>query len=245
MNYNKIRYFCLRPLLIICTFLNVYYGNPVKQPPGYVLNPLDNIDQSIIQQELNLIMKDSMKLVKESEPKSLLSNYVLVNSTDPNRISMIKDFYSKKILENLNIVDINLMYNSNSKTTHNGLFIYDHKSNSHVIGTTGSPQCNLDKLVIDKGRKDENIPVCPWHTVVSQRTNRYPFRRSHAHCNCENCLATTDYDFEGRRISKCIPNYTLKPCLVRIEKNPIYEKWLFALEKVANSCICSLSIKLH
>lgn len=45
----------------------------------------------------------------------------------------------------------------------------------------------------------------------------YPFDILVATCNCLNCQARTVFDSDIFKLSRCVPNYQLKPVLVRIE----------------------------
>ena len=76
--------------------------------------------------------------------------------------------------------------------------------------------------------------------MLVEREDRFPFKRVNAQCNCEECQAKTIYDSNDKRLSSCQPQYTLMPVLFResIVKNK--EKWIFKLEEISVSCVCSI-----
>ena len=104
----------------------------------------------------------------------------------------------------------------------------------------GSDSCMLEKIA----SLDYNIPVpiCPWHWILTERIDYYPFKRPYAVCNCINCQAKTIYDSNADKLSRCQNIYYLMPVLKRESVLNNIEKWTFSLEEVPTSCICSILI---
>jgi hypothetical protein len=105
----------------------------------------------------------------------------------------------------------------------------------------GSKKCNGDSNLT----QINEMTICPWHTRIEIRHNRYPYIVTHATCNCGNCLHLTLPKFDA--IYKCQPLYRLSPALLRDEKcdprGGIFE-WQPILEAISVTCVCSRSDKL-
>ena len=115
--------------------------------------------------------------------------------------------------------------------------IYKHLASSSVRSKvyhhSGHRLCDLNKQT----KWDMNYsPMCPHHFVVEVREDRYPFNRTRAVCNCENCLGLPD---SGFITYGCLPIMLPQPVLVREEckSNGFYE-WTPKYELVAYGCKC-------
>jgi len=86
------------------------------------------------------------------------------------------------------------------------------------------------------------VPICPWHWILTERKDKYPFKRPYAVCNCQNCQAKTVYDSNMNKISNCQNVFNLMPVLTRDYVSNNIEKWTFSLEEVPTSCVCSIRI---
>jgi hypothetical protein len=88
--------------------------------------------------------------------------------------------------------------------------------------------------------KINEISVCPWHTTVDLRRNRYPSMVSHAVCSCDKCLGLNSNKVDKQ--FKCKPVYKLTPALIRDEQcnsiTGVYD-WKPIIEKIAVSCVCA------
>ncbi len=104
----------------------------------------------------------------------------------------------------------------------------------------GSRECNLERL----SKSKPLVSICPWHWILVDREDRFPFKRANAKCNCENCQAKTIYDSNGEPMSSCQNEYVLMPVLYRESLKDDIERWSFNLEEVPMSCACSISLKL-
>jgi hypothetical protein len=96
----------------------------------------------------------------------------------------------------------------------------------------GEKECNKIKAQ----NSFHNRGLCPWYTAFRYRTDRYPFFKTEAICNCKDCSHLKPQSaFEY----KCKPHEILKPVLYRTEKcvNSTFE-WNKGLERVAIACLC-------
>lgn len=104
----------------------------------------------------------------------------------------------------------------------------------------GATSCILEEYALKV--INTSVPICPWRWVVLRRLDKYPFKRSSVKCNCEKCQAKTIYDSDLSPLSTCQPAFSLYPVLLRESNSNGIEKWSFALEEIANSCVCSLKL---
>ena len=126
---------------------------------------------------------------------------------------------------------------------HSGEVYQNHLVNSSDLSPQvyyhhGSRVCDINKQT----KWDLNYnALCPHYFVVEVREDRYPFNRTRAVCNCENCLGLSDSDFIKYG---CLPTYYLQPVLVRGEcmSNGFYN-WTAKYELIANGCKCDFPIK--
>lgn len=108
----------------------------------------------------------------------------------------------------------------------------------------GNKTCDLIKMPSeDKNEPAPHSPVCPWHYELRVRDNIYPHMRVNAICNCQKCLAKTEFDAKFN-FSRCRQVFTYMPVLIRetakSAKGP-NTVWRFGMEQVATSCVCSLT----
>jgi hypothetical protein len=86
------------------------------------------------------------------------------------------------------------------------------------------------------------LTICPWHTRIQIRENRYPYMITQSKCNCQNCLHLNTPNEDA--VFKCMPVYKLIPALIRDSKCDasvgVY-KWKPILERIAVTCVCSRS----
>ncbi len=104
----------------------------------------------------------------------------------------------------------------------------------------GFNDCQKDKL-----SKEKIGPLCPWHWLISERENIFPFSRALAKCNCEQCQIQIfeNSTNETKTQAACNPLITLTPALIRESIINGTENWRFVLEEVPTSCFCSISSK--
>ena len=96
----------------------------------------------------------------------------------------------------------------------------------------GEQECNKVKAQ----NSFHNRGLCPWYTAFRYRTDRYPFIKTDAICNCKDCFHLKPQSaFEY----KCKPHEILKPVIYRTEicVNGTFE-WNRGLEKVSIACLC-------
>lgn len=90
---------------------------------------------------------------------------------------------------------------------------------------------------------DSESSLCPWHTKIEIRNDRYPYSVTRIKCNCKSCFknfpliesAYIGYDEKFH----CKEQMSLKPALMRTNKctNGYYE-WIPVLESLPTHCIC-------
>lgn len=182
---------------------------------------------------------------------SIFGNYLKVNRNDPMKTELLKEFLCVKFFQYFDTINYLSMgeyrhslyefkiFQFNSELLNNG----KHRtSNKH-----GIDKCDLENVALNN--YDENVSVCPWHWIVIEREELYPFKLPVAKCNCANCQAKTKYDTDMKSISGCNTNYALKPVLARLTDVPdlsnTEEIWVFNLEEVPVSCSCSVRIKTY
>jgi len=97
--------------------------------------------------------------------------------------------------------------------------------------------------------KQESVTICPWHWLIIERKNRYPFTVPTAVCNCQKCNAHTIFDNPLNAVSRCTNNFILRPVMFKDINNQVLSKrdeelWLFGLERVPISCSCSVKVNV-
>ena len=107
----------------------------------------------------------------------------------------------------------------------------------------GSQDCSLERLAVSKSKT--LVTICPWHWVLVDRDDKFPFKRANAKCNCQNCQAKTIFDSLSEQKSNCQNEFVLMPVLLRESFIDNLEKWSFHLEEVPMSCVCSISLKAY
>lgn len=204
--------------------------------------------------------KRSYNNVQESNPQlqcdnlhkySIFGNYLKVNTNDPMKTQLLKEFLCVKFFQYFDTIN----YLSMGEYRHSMYEFKIFQFNSQILlsekhRTTkkhGIDKCDLENVA--RSNYIENVSVCPWHWIVIEREELYPFNLPVAKCNCINCQAKTRYDSDRRSISACTTNYALKPVLAKLPYasglNDNEELWVFNLEEVPVSCSCSVRIKAY
>ena len=113
--------------------------------------------------------------------------------------------------------------------------------NGKMLPTFGNTECLEDMR--NFSLINEAV-LCPWHTQIEFRIDRYPRMITRIKCNCQSCFEShphivVEYLKEDLRYT-CQELMKLQPALVRSEKciNGTYE-WVPVLERVATACICA------
>ena len=175
--------------------------------------------------------------------KSALTDQIIVNGNDLHRIDTLGRFLAAKIFQYTD--KINMMIVPEFRTMIDNpilLLNYDQDNvkvnpKSTIIGTKS---CSLVEIAYLKPK--EPARICPWHWIMAEREDKYPFTRANAKCNCQNCLSKTIYDSDFKRLSSCEPEFALMPALHRESSMNKIEKWVFKLEEVPVACVCSIRL---
>lgn len=177
--------------------------------------------------------------------KSKFKNYLEINSSMYRYKSLfLNRFLAEKSNQYLDYINLLLipefrpLYKSKFKILKSNSNYQTLVTNLDTIGTTS---CNLEKVALASDEKETS--VCPWHHVNKERDNVFPFTRSFAKCNCNDCQAKTIFDSDYMRTSSCTPFYSLMPALLREKISLEKERWWFSLEEVSTSCYCSVMLK--
>lgn len=204
----------------------------------------------------------NMRRTRSAFPNRMLSDYLQLHVNDSYRTELLNRFLSAKIYynsEKINLmivpemrhyfgnlvptIDLNSNQHIDNKVTKNNDSNNHNQTRNkyHKIEEFGNRECSLEKLAY---QHKIPVPVCPWHWMYIERKDRYPFKRPNAKCNCVNCQAKTIYDSTEDKLSQCTTENVLLPALVResVDKNGT-EKWVFYLEEVPVSCVCSIRLK--
>ena len=165
----------------------------------------------------------SKSACKDPLPSVMLANFVTFQ-------------YSLKAISG--ILDISNIQDAFKK------YINNEIPHTHDPLTFGSLKCEGNKM---NATNLNELSVCPWHTTVEVRENRYPMMVTHAKCNCEKCLHLNLYETNFDEKFKCTPLYRLAPALLREDdcnsQTGVYE-WKPILEKIPVLCVCSRSKKI-
>ena len=171
------------------------------------------------------------------------NDYVYLNKSDLFNSGVLKIFLTLKILQKLDIINLySRFFNDDNITEFSNMTIYDQNKNFNENGQVND--CNKN-TILNAISKRKKLSICPWHWIDIRRDDRFPYLRSFAECDCSNCMASTTYDTQHRRLSKCRPFYIHMPVLVKEYVDNETEKWNFGLEKVSNSCLCSIQVRIN
>ncbi len=171
---------------------------------------------------------------------SIFSNNLVVSSNNPLKHKLLKEFLSIKFFQHLELINY-LTIGEFPRQQIESLSILEIPTQNNVtFDKFGTKKCNLELLA--QISLDKRVSVCPWHWVIINREERYPFELPIAECSCVKCQARTLYDTERVRKSSCKQNYSLKPVLFREFSVDGQEVWMFSLEKVPVSCSCSIML---
>jgi hypothetical protein len=173
------------------------------------------------------------------------NDYINLNKTDIFNSGQLKLFLTLKIMQKLDIINLYpSRFITDDMTEFSNLTIYDNL-NVDTNNQLKEEECSNSNIILNKIASRKKLSICPWHWVDVIRSDRFPYVRSFAECSCKDCLANTNYDIPNRRLSKCRPFYMHMPVLVREYANNDVERWKFGLEKVSNSCTCSIQFRIN
>lgn len=172
------------------------------------------------------------------------NDYVYLNKSDVFNAGVLKIFLTLKIIQKLDIINFypSRFINDDNITEFSNMTIYNQNQNLNENGQKND--CNKN-IILNTISKRTKLSICPWHWIDVHREDRFPYIRSFAECDCSNCMASTTYDTQNRRLSKCRPFYMHMPVLVKEYVDNETEKWNFGLEKVSNSCLCSIQVRIN
>lgn len=206
-------------------------------------DPLSNIAKDFTQKGFKP-SKHHKEPTTHPVKKSKFKSYLQISHVDSSKNELLNEFLALKMyqyadkINMMTIPDFRIVLDSSVKIIKSETVEPGKKMNeSFKIGTTS---CNLERIAY--GRSNSPIPVCPWHWVITEREDKYPFKRANARCNCVDCQAKTIYDSDLYRLSSCQPENILMPVLVREKLVNNTERWWFNMEEVPTSCICSLKL---
>lgn len=183
---------------------------------------------------------------ENSHKYSIFGNYMKVKSTNPLRDQLLKEFLCIKYFQHYDIINylsigefrnkFNIKILEAPKNDHKGMYKHLEKH--------GPDQCDLNTVA--RAQYDTYVSVCPWHWLITERFDRYPFKLPIAKCNCHRCQARTLFDSDRYKMSSCVNNFALKPVLFReydlADTSDQEEVWIFSLEEVPVSCSCSVNL---
>lgn len=101
----------------------------------------------------------------------------------------------------------------------------------------GNKECNSSLK-----DRPHNMALCPWHTALHYRLNRYPHLQTQAICNCKNCpnlAAPNDFQYS------CQQFRVYKPVLEKGNCERGVYKWREALEPVSVACLCQRTAHIN
>lgn len=210
-------------------------------------NTTEHSIESLIQLTNNEIIKiNEQLLIKQRNStisKSIYRNYVEVDQEDLNRQDLLDQFLSEKQQQYANEINMIIIPEFRSFLQEKFKIInrnYDLNGDEFI--EMGSTSCHLEQIAFSSPKK--TAPVCPWHWVLIEREDLYPFVRANAKCNCNNCLAKTVYDTKNVNLSQCRQTFMLLPSLVRRSVSGSLEKWWFTFEEVPSSCYCAIKLNI-
>ena len=157
--------------------------------------------------------------------KQIASSIPVISCLNPSNEILLKHLS--------NAYKRSLLSNENSESVYKSNAISNKALNETILTTHGDTRCSRTEQTKWDGNNDA-ISLCPHHFVEVNRTDRYPFKRLKAVCNCEGCLQLDESTM------KCLPIFMNTPALQRgrCKSDGIYE-WTETIEKVPISCTCS------
>lgn len=167
-----------------------------------------------------------------------IRNHLKIFINDTFRIEILNSFLAAKIFQN--IEELNMVIGPDYGFFPNHIPIISFIPKYQIKMTLGAPNCSLEKVAITK--LSEAVPICPWHWLITERHDVFPFKRANAKCNCINCQAKTIFDSDSRKLSSCQNEKILMPALFRESIVNHTEQWSFYLEEVPIACICSIRL---
>jgi hypothetical protein len=185
--------------------------------------------------------KNEITTCENSHRLSVFSNYLKVSKYNPLREQLLKEFLCIKFFQHYDVISYmaieEFRLSFSFKIMKNN---YEEKVNK--VKKHGVDICDLESVA--NQNTDKIVSICPWYWLIIRREDRFPFQLPIAKCNCVNCQAKTPFDSEKYKRSRCNPNYSLLPVLIRepIEIGSDEEIWVFNLEEVPFSCSCNIKI---
>ena len=211
-------------------------------------------------------IKDEIKLLKDAKEKTEFTNFINIARKHFGTCGILESY--KKINNKVSSVktgecadpsETDMMINLVKLTFYfkelSGVLdldsvqeIYQHliiQKKPTLLKNTisyGETSCYDDYSDLNMTKINE-MAICPWHTKVVTRKDRYPSVVLHTVCNCEKCQRVNT---ENEDVAyKCQPVYKLSPALIKSHKcntdTNVYE-WIPALEKIAVACVCANTI---
>ena len=108
--------------------------------------------------------------------------------------------------------------------------------------TYGSPVCGHSKNF----SQIHEMSICPWHTKIEIRENKYPTMIANVKCNCDDCQKLSNPNEDV--VYRCQAVDRLSPALVRNEycdqTTGVFE-WVPILERINVACVCGRKDKLY
>lgn len=216
---------------------------------GFVMptNTTEHHIESLIHLTNDEIFKINKQLLNKQKhskiSKSMYRNYVEIDQADLNRQDLLDQFLSEKQQQYAN--EINMIIIPQFRHIFQEKFKIINRNydlNDDEFIEMGSTSCHLEQIAFSSLKK--TAAVCPWHWVLIERDDLYPFVRANAKCNCKDCLAKTVYDTKNVNLSQCEQKIMLLPSLVRQSVSGGLEKWRFSLEEVPSSCYCAIKLNI-
>ena len=204
--------------------IGVFSNNPRAELTfNYYEDLMKKVNKILIEKQRNSSRHD----------KSKQQNIFSVSQEDPLKEDHLRKFLSIKMQffnENLDKMIIPELGSTLDRSI-NIIKSISKQPESFKIG--------IDHCQMDKSDKENISPLCPWHWLINERENIFPFTRAVANCNCKECQART-FD-KSINATACEPLITPTPALYRESIENGTENWKFVLEEVPTSCFCSVS----
>lgn len=174
--------------------------------------------------------------------KSDFESFLKVQKNSPLKNQLLKEFLCMKFFQYYDLISYLSIEEYRESLIQFRILKFVEHSKKIVQQRTDS--CSMENVA--HGNINGVVSICPWYWRVFIRDDKYPYEISVATCNCLNCQATTVFDSDIFKLSKCNLIYRLSPVLVketnRVEQDDDYEAWFFNLEEIPVSCTCELNI---
>ncbi len=217
-------------------------GSDSEAIQSHMLHNYDKVNN------LNAVKRETELTPKNCEGSShvsVFSNFLRVSKNEPQKEQLLKEFLCIKYFQHYDI--ISYMAIDEFRTSFSFRILknsFEKKSGNFFenIKKHGVDMCDLESVANQNTEKI--VSICPWHWVIIKREDRYPFQLPIARCNCVHCLAKTSFDSDRYKRSRCNPNYSLLPVLIKEPNDSTTDEevWKFNLEEVPFSCSCNIKI---